>query len=352
MSVNLNGPWHWRPPHEVWFHTLHATINSWVPNVLLKMDPAPLVNALHQAAIEKESWLLHPCVHSLTAQNGHDWPFRRDLQLAVWIAAHKQLPRIDVSLTEQSWIWSRSGRFAADAGVHDLRELGKRVARDIFYWPIAIDPWGDSAVLDSHNPVVVERPTHCIDLDHAVRVFLRATGAAARLIPECLKWMTDVTKVAIPLPGSAKRSWSASSPTVPGLVWLTVYDELQVLEALVHETAHQHLFFFHAQGPLVDPTHHGYHTSPLRPEPRPLYSVLAAYHAVAYMAAFYADMLTSQRALANRCVRELDFLRPKLEATRETLDLNEKFLTDIGLDFLERTSTVAAYGLRQREAPC
>jgi HEXXH motif-containing protein len=72
------------------------------------------------------------------------------------------------------------------------------------------------------------------------------------------------------------------------------------LESIVHESAHLHLYMALAQEPLIDPDHDGHYKSPLRPDPRPLRGILLAYHALAYIAALFADVSRLDDASSER----------------------------------------------------
>jgi HEXXH motif-containing protein len=97
-----------------------------------------------------------------------------------------------------------------------------------------------------------------------------------------------------------------------------------------------------AESALVDPDHEGLYSSPLRPEPRPLRGILLAYHAIAYICAFYEEVISAGLGQAGICMAELPPMREKLAAAGEVLNANKQHLTSAGLRFLERTHDVAA----------
>ena len=126
-------------------------------------------------------------------------------------------------------------------------------------------------------------------------------------------------------------------------MFLTLHNELQAIEALVHESAHQHLFMAETAGALVDPRHTAIYKSPLRDDPRPLRGVLLACHALAYIAAYYTDALQASLSAARRLESHISETRHKLHDALKILLANRQYLTAHGGDFLDRTMEVERY---------
>jgi hypothetical protein len=74
-----------------------------------------------------------------------------------------------------------------------------------------------------------------------------------------------------------------------------------------------------------------------------LLGVLLAYHALAYICAFYVESLRHRVVVSHRCQDELSRARAKLCEARHTLVTNQRFLTDPGKEFLDLTHLVAAF---------
>jgi HEXXH motif-containing protein len=110
---------------------------------------------------------------------------------------------------------------------------------------------------------------------------------------------------------------------------------VQILEALIHESAHRQLFFLEAQGPLVNPHDRGLYPSPLKSDPRPLRAVLAAYHALVYMAAFNVELVQAKLQPGGEIERTLDHLRGQLLAAETTLLRHRRVLTSYGEECLD-----------------
>jgi HEXXH motif-containing protein len=250
-----------------------------------------------------------------------------------------------VTVSEPLWLWSPGGGMQVPAGVYDLVALGGQMLQEAGPWRIAVDVWCNSTGVVADQswaalpPSAVELKT---DLPDAISSFLRATELGARRFPECIDWVADVVKVTIPLRGTLSHTLSASDQVFPGLVYLTFGDELNVLEALVHEAAHQYLFLLRAGGPLADPTDMRTYVSPLRPEPRPLGAVLTAYHAIMYMASLYSDIVRAGFLLDGRPERRLATLRTQLASAERTFAAYRGRLTDLGRSVLDASMELAA----------
>jgi HEXXH motif-containing protein len=158
-------------------------------------------------------------------------------------------------------------------------------------------------------------------------------------------WITEVTHIAIPLRGEGTSFRSGSHPAIPGLVELDMLAEDQILEALVHESAHLYLYLTEAGGPLINPDHTERYSSPLRADPRPLRGILLAYHALAFISARYRDALdVPQTSLWGE--RELDACRRSAREAEETLYSQLRHLTPAGQNFLDSTRQVLEYSSR------
>ena len=319
----------------------------WEPSPELGLDPGPLIDALLEAAGREERWLLHPCANPLTLARD-EWQLQRDFQLAVWVAAHVGRSPGQVEVPKPLWAWSPSGGVGIQPGLYDLGDLGAATAGDEWPWPIAFDTWGRS-VGSAQEQAWATRPpltpAEKAELQREVTQFLRASVAAERGLGALYRWVTEMTQVVVPLRRVTDGPYSRSSSCrqLRGVVFLTIHDEVQILEALVHETAHQYLFLAEGDGPLVDPSHQATYHSPLRVDPRPLIGILLAYHALAYISAYYVDALRGGLVAARRGELELRSSREKLRDSERTLVENRRFLTDAGREFLQSTMQVAGY---------
>jgi HEXXH motif-containing protein len=181
-------------------------------------------------------------------------------------------------------------------------------------------------------------------LQAELRTLIRALTVAEQSLPDCFSWVRSRTQVIIPLRQlSGEHSSSSSASAVPGVVFLTIHNELQAIEALVHETAHQHLFVAEAEGALIDRNHKSTYKSPLREDPRPLRGILLACHALAYIAAYYSDALRQSLAASQRLEAQISENRHKLNDALSIVLANRQHLTAAGNSFVDRTAEVEKY---------
>jgi HEXXH motif-containing protein len=242
-------------------------------------------------------------------------------------------------------VWTPAGGIKISAGSHDLQEVAQQVTGSAWPVSIALDAWCHSIgfALDASwaeaGSISDEEEA---GFQRNVIDFLHAMNWADSVLPEVGDWLTSVTKVAIPLrwdgePGSVFRS--GSTVEIPGMVALDLFGgEIQILEALVHESAHQHLYVAETEAPLIAPGCEERFRSPLRPEPRPLRGLMLAYHALAYICLFYEEAARTGLVTPTGALSELQSQRAEAEST---LLANRHLLTPAGREFLERTLEVA-----------
>jgi len=184
-------------------------------------------------------------------------------------------------------------------------------------------------------------------LQHEVLFFLRAMHVAKSILSDFEKWAASVTRVVVPFysKGGGGVFHSSSNATIPGLIFCDLfYGEVQILEALAHESSHLHFFLAEAAGPLVDQRHNGLYESPLRADTRPLRGIFLAYHALAHICAFYVDLLNVNVDSTGYSEKELKTLRAKLNDAEHILNSNQHLLTDLGVEFFSLTKEVACHG--------
>jgi hypothetical protein len=344
-------PWGWRPPARGWCDALRSSLASWQPSHGIELDAEALLARLDGAAASGEEWLLHPALTSVTiaTPTAHN-----DLQLSVWTALHTEGDLGSIRLSGPGWVWTSEGGFAIGEGRHVLAEVAERVRADSDAPPIALDVWSDSVgfpppagypPLDQCWPGA--QPVSAAEdeqLREDIVSYLRAVAALFALFADCAAWVAAATRVVIALRGSDGASFASGSlAELPGVVYADLAaGERYILEGLVHESAHRHLYLAEADRPLIDPAHVERYSSPLRPEPRPLRGILLAYHALAYMCAFYAEWKAAD--LPGQPEEELEDLRRKCGDAYTTLDGARHGLTEEGCEFLDLTAEVAAHG--------
>jgi len=280
---------------------------------------------------------------------------QRDFQLAVWVASHEGVDLGRIVIPQELWLWSPDGGAAIPAGCYELSELGAKASRYSWPLPVALDIWCRSLGFPARDSwAKLEPVSNALNsqLEKESAFFIRAILIAQSRFSDCFKWIESVTRVVIPLyhekPSSHDQPTNFRSRTfgnLPGLVQSDIYGgEIQILESLVHESAHNHLEFADAAGPLVDLSVTHLYPSPLRPEPRPLRGILLAYHALAYMCAFYTDAICHAIDETSFCLSELERLRIRLKQAEDVISENAYAFTKGGSAFIEMTREVARYG--------
>jgi HEXXH motif-containing protein len=138
------------------------------------------------------------------------------------------------------------------------------------------------------------------------------------------------------------KSWS--TPDYPGGIFMsgTQTSVGCAVETVVHEAAHRHLFYANTHSALIREGHDSLYQSPLRRDLRPLRGVLAAAHALAYIAAALTDM-TRTGHFTHFTVTRDETLRQFDQAAAVLYRSGKRGLTESGVAFLDRTSEVANY---------
>ncbi|MEW6499326.1 MAG: HEXXH motif-containing putative peptide modification protein [Cyanobacteriota bacterium] len=350
--IQTCSPWAWQPTKAPAYQKLKDLVFKWQSAGVLKLDSAVLHRCLLEAAERQEKWLLHPCSHPLTLQSQPR--IQSDFQLAVWMAAHVNASLGSVYVPYTLWAWGPNGGMRVDPGLYDLQELGVGLANQPENFAIALDVWSDSVGFPFPDSLYPDEWCWSASrtlsdaqqqrLQQEIVLFLNAMHLLTTRLPECADWVTSVTQVVIPFHRQVGNSFKSSSNVgLPGVVFFDLHGgEIQILEALVHESAHLHFCVAEAGGSLVDPNHHGKYKSALRTDARPLRGIYLAYHALAYICVFYTEYL--KRGIITGYEEELQSLRAKRDDSEHTLACNQQFLTQFGIEFFEQTRKVSSYG--------
>jgi hypothetical protein len=340
-------PWSWRPPFTAWFQELEKLIAAWVPSQRLRFDVLAYKASLEAASRAQASWLYHPCIRALTSNSPRTTQI--DFQLAAWAAAHSSDELPDITIPEPLWLWARDGGALLQSGSYPAYALTARVAEAVCPSPVALDVWCDSlggAYDGSWAAAAAAVPAEVDGLEAATVRFLRTVNLAEVSIPECVDWMRTVCSVVIPLKRHSARGFrSGSNRSLPGAIAVDIeIDPAFIFEGLIHESAHHYFRLAELESPLVNPAHQQRYVSPLRPEPRPLRGIFLAHHALAYIRSFYREACEAHLLAHDVYRQDIDDLTAKLNAAEVTLTSSRCHLTPRGLEFLERTLSVAAKG--------
>jgi HEXXH motif-containing protein len=341
--VTTATPWQWTPDFGPWLDSIARRAADWEPAVDLQSDDEPR-RLVADAAKAGAAWLYHPCVGAITHAHA-EGRLERDVVLIAWLALHAELQG-ELVLSTPLWCWSDTGGALLEAGTHSLDTIGAAVAPAEATPEIALDPW--CSVLGYAYPDSIPaggRPDaeQEAEVRRSTLIGLRSQALLGGYLPEVADWLTSLAKVLVFLDASENLSRSASAADLPGIVFADATSELALLEVLVHEASHHLLFLTEAGGALVDPTEERRFASPLRPDPRPLRGILLAYHALAFMCAFYKDLERSPLGAEVVDAADVVGLREKMADAEATLDSAATSFTERGADFMTATRAVARY---------
>ncbi|WP_370523865.1 HEXXH motif-containing putative peptide modification protein [Nocardia sp. CY15] len=290
-----------------------------------------------EAIASQQEWLYHPAVgRSLLRQL--DVEPACLLTFLAWVGSHDaRLANLRFDVESQAKMWTPTGGVDVAAGTYQMAELTYRPPKQVH--PL-IDTWGLSA--DGTHSGTWPRSIQADDqavLKGNLAEALRAWQGLEQAAPECAQWISDATRIIVPLrPGRAGLR-SGSNPDLPGLIFSDIHGgETATLELVVHEAAHLHFFLEEwANGPTVRPDHHERYWSPLRRDARPLRGVFLAFHALTHIVALYQELtvLVPDSAVAEA--------RSRAEAAGAVLDGARKALTGPGRDLFDHTRRALAY---------
>ena len=158
--------------------------------------------------------------------------------------------------------------------------------------------------------------------------------------PEAFLWVNTVTKVVCPFSSvDPSRFRSSSVNVIPGIIWTDLHGgDLQIIESLIHESAHQYLFVEEANAPLIREGDKPIYSSPLRKDLRPLRGILLAFHALAYMSTAYYEI--ANYTSSENVSHALKDLVSRCKDAQTTLYENKSMLTETGVLFFEKTNTI------------
>lgn len=97
------------------------------------------------------------------------------------------------------------------------------------------------------------------------------------------------------------RHLSASYAEAIGAAYVSLHpDPMTMAEALIHEFSHNKINALFALDRVLENAHAPLFTSPIRPDPRPLYGIMLAVHAFVPVARLYEVMLEQEHPLSKR----------------------------------------------------
>jgi len=122
-------------------------------------------------------------------------------------------------------------------------------------------------------------------------VLRNALERVEKYLPDLAEEMRLVMQLLVPVGYDAERHLSASYAEAIGTAYLSLHpDPMTMTEALIHEFSHNKLNALFRLDPILENAFNPLFSSPVRPDPRPLYGVLLAVHAFTPVARLYELM--------------------------------------------------------------
>lgn len=161
---------------------------------------------------------------------------------------------------------------------------------------------GLTLVLEDNNPIA-DREAHPDKLGNALALGDRSADVWVRTLDEALKLieaqlptlfgeMQLYIQRVVPVGFDARQHLSASYAEAIGTIYVSLHPNPMVMaEALIHEFSHNKLNALFEVDRVLNNAFSSTHTSPVRPDPRPLHGVLLAAHAFLPVATLYERML-------------------------------------------------------------
>lgn len=338
-------PWNWRPSLTSWFRQINDLAANWRPKTLAADQAHFVRDAIRCACNAKAAWLYHPFMSALTTNEDSECR-PSDVQSIAWVALNCPELEAAVEVGSPERLLSSQGEEFVVEGDRSTGELALLMEAPKII-PARCGGRICLPILARFNDMATESH-YCADREQ-IDAYASDTGRMFSAMPFVGEWISETAKMAVALPPPADGSFaSSSSPDVPGLIRLSVGgDILQLLEAIVHESAHLYLFRFEHGGRLVKEDCTTAFASPLRADPRPLRGVLLAMHACAYISAAFAEAGIAGLDHPRKCkAQKLETLELFDQAWR-VVDTATELLTEKGVQLVERTRRVASFARSQ-----
>jgi hypothetical protein len=156
--------------------------------------------------------------------------------------------------------------------------------------------------------------------------------------PNYSAWVARVVRHIVPLKPAGWIIGSGSDPSQPGVVFSTpLLSSALAGEILVHEASHQYMHILTRLGRVDNGDDTPRYYSPVKKTMRPLWGIVAAFHAFGNVACFYKDILSSTHSsAADRayCADQTQMLMPQLKELMASLE-NNASLSDVGRALVE-----------------
>jgi len=192
-------------------------------------------------------------------------------------------------------------------------------------WGLSIGRWYED-MLAIKEEICPEKRAHIVT---GTSRLLSAIARLERALPECFDWFRHATRLIIPLVRKKDgKVRSASRQQTLGAIFCDLAAFPDVLEAIIHETAHQHFYLTEMSLPLVGDGAAKYY-SPLRKVLRPLRGVFLAYHALLHIQRFYLAAEDAKLVDSDR----YEVVQQDLDIARTSMYQGRDDLTEAGREF-------------------
>jgi hypothetical protein len=286
-------------------------------------------SAVEQAKLRRVSWLFHPCFAALTVDTD---PLSAFVQVLIWISRNEPVVSWGITSDQYLTVWTAGGGEIIAPGRHTSASLASEDSQ-IPPSCVPIDLWGFSIGRQNKDMLSIQEPIGPHRRRRIVEGVSRLISALANMeqkLPRCLNWLRHATRLIVPLVrDNDGKVRSASRETALGAIFCDLAEFTHLLEAIIHETAHQHFYLTEMSLPLVQNESARYY-SPLRKEFRPLRGVFLAYHALVHISSFYVAALETKLIPADHGETNLQVIQGDLDIARQSMAQGFNGLTDAG----------------------
>ena len=172
--------------------------------------------------------------------------------------------------------------------------------------------------------------------DEWVSSIREALDVIDEYVPELTAEMDVLLHQIFPVGYEPEKHLSASLMDVIGNIYMTLHpDSMVMAEAIIHEFSHNKINALWTLSPLIENAFHPLYSSPVRPDPRPLFGVLLAVHAFLPVEEMYVRMSDRGHPMRDhpRFKRRRDQIRASNSAAATTV-LDNAVATEMGENVL------------------
>jgi hypothetical protein len=313
-----------RPPRSGWFVALRRGLNRWHE----RRGTIPFLEVLASACDRQLDWLYHPSMTVWLDDSGPDMD-RRLLQAYIWIARHVKDAAFQLNLSRSYLVWTEAGGVSIPTFC-DFSDLGLQTITEP---SIDLDPWSlcsGTRYADTWHIDSEWNETLQLAFRHSIEVASSGLETLREALQDLYAWVLYATRIVVPrIPNGTNALRSESREDQIGTVYVDAPTVSGFLEAVVHESAHQHFYLMELSNALVANPKAAYY-SPLKKRARPVRGVFLAFHALLFMRAYYQIAIESQIDDLDVLRREAEVVDADLGVACESMYAARSDLTDYG----------------------